>query len=341
MKEIRVGILGTGGIADKHANSLKKLPGVRLVALCNHHVEKAQQFNERHGKTAQCFSDFGKMLQSVPMDALYICMPPGVHDGETEAAAQRGLHLFLEKPIALSLSRAEAMAAAVRKAGVKCQVGYHMRHGLPVRKLREMIRDGSAGKPLFFTGRFFSNALYPAWWRNPAIGGGQLIEQAIHIYDLARCLFGDADVATGFCGKLSHARFPDYQVDDNAAATIRFKNGAIASILSSNSAEPLKWTKTATILCENVSVEMDVPQKAIFVHHEGRVSDEFSQSKTQPRREEVVNDVDCYDEISRNFIAGIRDNEPLRSGIEDGLEGLRLVTAVAKSSAQCGAPQRL
>ena len=342
MKEIRVGMLGNGGIASGHARGLTKLPGVRIVGLCDQLLEKAQQLNQRYGNTAQCFTDFGKMLDTVPMDALYVCIPPGAHDGKAEiAAAKKGLHLFLEKPIALSLTVAKSIAAAVRKSGVKCQIGHHMRHALPVRKLHKMIQDGITGRPLFFTGRFFSNALYPAWWRNPAIGGGQLIEQSIHIYDLARYLLGDPEIVSGFCGKLAHGNVPDYQVDDNAASVIRFRNGAIASILCSNCAEPMKFVTTATVLFEKVSVEMELTQKATFVYHNAIPAEEYWNTKTEPKREEVVNDVDCGDEIDRNFIAGIRENEPLLSSIEDGLEGLRLVTAVAASSAKNGAPQKM
>ena len=61
-----------------------------------------------------------------------------------------------------------------------------------------MLVDGSAGRPVMMQGRFFTNALFPAWWRNPNIGGGQMIEQAIHIYDLARYFLGEAQIITAF-----------------------------------------------------------------------------------------------------------------------------------------------
>lgn len=341
MKDIRIGFLGTGGIADQHARSLGKLQGIQIVGLCNRHVEKAMQFAQKHAPTATCIDDFARMLADVPMDALYVCLPPGEHKGQTEAAAARGIHLFLEKPIALDLARAESIAAAVRKAGVKCQIGHHLRHTEAAIRLHRMIQDGSAGKALFMQGSWFCNALHPQWWQDPAIGGGQLIEQAIHIYDMARYFLGRPEIACGFAARLSHQRFPDYQVDDVSAASIRFTSGAIASISATNVAEPCQWSPVATIQCEKVMVQLHSADKAIFIHHEGKVSEEIWRDKLEIRREELSSTQNCYDEISRNFIAAVREGEPLRSGIEDGIDGLRLVLAVAKSSREDGMPQRL
>ncbi len=339
--DIRIGILGTGGIAGTHAKNLERIPGVRIVALCNRHLEKAEKFNQRHGGGAKCFDNFQKMLEEVEMDALYVCMPPGCHNGEVEAAAARGIHLFLEKPIALDLARAQSMADAVKSSGVKCQIGHHLRASEPVRKLKQMIRDGSAGRPLLMQARWFCNSLYGDWWRDPEIGGGQLIEQAIHIYDLTRYFFGDVDVVTGFRGNLGHARFPQYRVDDTSASTIRFRNGAIASICASNAAEPCAWSVCATVIFEKVVVDLATPERATFVYHDGKVSDEVWRDNIKIPREEVANTVNAHEQITRNFIAAVRGEEEMLSSIDDGLEGLRLVRAVARSSDEDGMPQRL
>jgi predicted dehydrogenase len=341
MKELRVGFLGTGGIAEKHAASLAALPGVRIVGLCNRSLPRAEAFAAKLAPEARCFTDFGAMLGVAAMDVLYVCLPPGAHGGQEEEAAAQGIHLFLEKPIALGIERAESIAAAVRQSGVKCQVGHHMRHTGPAIKLKAMIEDGSAGRPLFMRGSFFCNALHPQWWRDPAMGGGQLVEQAIHVYDLARYFLGEAETAIGFAAKLAHDRFPDYRVDDASAATIRFSNGAIASISATNLAEPGKWACDASIQCELLAASFSSPDKASFILHGGMPAEELRKEKREPQREEVGSPVDCYVEISRNFLAAIRDGEALRSTVRDGVESLRLVLAVAESSRQGGAPQRI
>lgn len=281
------------------------------------------------------------MLEEQKLDALYVCLPPGAHCGQAEAAAARGIHLMLEKPIALTMQRAESIRAAVKKAGVLCEIGHHWRHTAPVRRLKGMLEDGSAGRPLMMQGRFFVNALFPAWWRDPAMGGGQLIEQAIHVYDLARHFLGEAQTISAFVDGLNHQRFPDYRVDDVSASVIRFRNGAIASICGANCAEPCNGSVTSTVLCQNVMVEFRSPDEATFIYHGGKVSEEIAKGEGKVTREEVKNQGNNYELLGANFISDIRGQEQLRSSVDDGVEDLRLVLAAAESSRADGTPQRL
>lgn len=342
MKPLRIGFIGTGWVNSVHAKALRKLPGIEFAALCNHHLAKAEKFNAEHcGGAARCFDDWREMLDSVPLDAVYIAIPPGAHNGETEYAAAKGIHLMLEKPIALSMDRAESIGDAVRKAGIKCQIGHHMRHATPVIRLKQMIDDGSAGRPLFMQGRFFTNGLFPKWWRDPNLGGGQLVEQSIHIYDLARHFFGEPDKVTAFADNLNHRRFEDYQVDDVSAATVRFRNGGLASLCASNCAAPNAGSILYTVHCQNVAVEFRGFDDATFLIHGNKTSEEINRGEGVVRHEEVKSEKNVYDELSANFIGAIRDDVPLRSSIDDGVNSLRLVLAAAESARQNGAPQQL
>ena len=339
MKKLRIGFMGTGYIAEVHAQSLAKLPDIEIRALYNHNLPKAQAFNRKHAAGgAQVFDDWERMLE-VPLDAVYLCLPPGANIGQAEAAAARGIHLMLEKPIALTAERAEAIAAAVHAAGVKCQIGHHMRHTAPVRKLKQMLGDGSAGRPLLMQGRFFVNQLFPIWWRSPLMGGGQLIEQAIHIYDLARHFFGEPSIVCAFADRIFHERFADYQVDDASASVIQFRNSAIASLCAANCYEPHMGSMPFSVLCEYVTVEFRNADEAIFAIHGGRKTEEISADDV--RHEAVRSDGSAYDELSRNFIGAIREEVSLRSGIDDGVRSLALVLAAAQSAASGGAPQTL
>ncbi len=340
MKSLNIGFLGTGWIASTYAKALAKLPDVRITALCNRHVERALKFNTDYaGGHAECYDDFDKMMAMESMDALFVCITPGSHDGQVEEAAARGIHLVLEKPIALTQQRADSIEAAVTKAGVHCQIGHHMRHSGPARKLKQMIDDGSAGRPLMMQGRFFVNGLFPTWWRDPKIGGGQLVEQSIHCYDLARYFFGDAKTVVGFKDKLTHERFADYHVDDASAATILFKNRGIASLCASNCADPTKGSTLFSVACEKVYVEFRSPDEAEFVMHSGQVGDEIADKNAVPREIVKTEGPTAYEELARNFIAAIQGKEKTRSTVRDGVEGLRLVLAVAKSSDEGGMPQ--
>jgi predicted dehydrogenase len=340
--DLRIGFLGTGGIANVHGRALAKQPGAKIVALCDRAIEKARAFNAAHaGGAARTHADFAEMLKAGGMDALYVCLPPGAHGGEIEAAAKAGLHLYLEKPIALALERGRSIHKAVRAAGVTCVIGHHYRHAAAVVRLKAMIADGRAGTPALFQGRFLCNALHGAWWRDPAMGGGQLVEQAIHVYDLARHFLGEARAVTAFAGNLLHAGQPDYRVDDTSAATILFAGGAIGSIAASNGAVPREWATSFDVVCRHVTASFRSPTEATFVHTDGMTSETSWAKSIEPRREEVAGGRDPYEEATRNFLAAVRGEEAGRSDIDDGLRGLELVLGALASARAGGAPQRL
>ncbi len=342
MREIRAGIFGAGRIASQHVASLQRLQDVKIVAICSRSQKRADDLNARSlSGEAKAYSDFDAMVGEARLDVLYVCIPPGAHNGEVEKAARKKIHLYLEKPIALSLERAKSIADAVHAAGIKCQIGHHMRHSEPVRRLKEMLENGSAGKSLLMRAHWLCSVLHGEWWRDPRLGGGQLIEQAIHLYDLARYFLGEAEIVTGFVGKIGKDRFAQYTVDDTSAATIRFRNGAIGSLCASNSADPWHPSVGMTVVCEKVLVEFKSPDEALFLHHDGMVAEEAWKPGAKRKCEDVKSISNSHHEITRNFIAAIRDGEPLRSSVEDGIEDLRLVLSVAKSSAEGGAPQLL
>ncbi|HEY0007997.1 MAG TPA: Gfo/Idh/MocA family oxidoreductase [Tepidisphaeraceae bacterium] len=342
MKTLNIGLIGAGGINQVHAQALSKIEGARITAIYNHNIERAISFNEQfNGRAAECFDDWERMLTTRPLDAVYVALPPGAHVGQVELAAAKGMHLMLEKPIALTLDRAQSIATAARNANVLCQIGHHMRHCKPVRHLKQLIDDGTAGRPLFMQGRFFVNGMFPTWWRDPQLGGGQLVEQSIHLYDLARHFFGEAKAVSTFADNLNHTRFADYRVDDASASIIRFHNGGIATLCATNLAEPGTSSIAFTVQCEKLSAEFESPQRATFAYHDGRTSEEAKQSAQAPRRELIEDKQTGHEELSINFITAIRDGSPLRSSIDDGVESLRLVLAAATSAREGGVLQTL
>lgn len=332
----RIGFIGAGWINSIYAQSLQKLPDLELAAVYNHRLPRAAEFSEKFCRGSAFPTDDLSTFLDTPLDIAFIALPPGAHEGQAEAAAQRGLHLMLEKPIALNLDRARSIALAVKKAGVLCQIGHHMRHTEPAKKLKAAIADGSAGKPLFLQARFFANGLFPAWWRSRTLGGGQLIEQSIHLYDLARHYFGEPDTVSAFAGNLAHGRFSDYDVDDASAASIRFRSGALASICATNFAETQTGGASFTVLCENLTAEFHSPSSATFSTFKGKPEE---RPGAQPHRETFTDPASPYDRLTSDFIASVRGHAPLVSTVDDGVNSLALVLAASRSAQSGGAPQ--
>lgn len=323
MKTIRVGLLGAGWMGRIHARDLTALPGVEISAVCAADVSQAESLNaEELSGWAGVYGEFDDMLRDTPLDALVVGIPPGAHSGQVEAAAARGIHLFLEKPIAIDIKRGESMAKAVEKSGVVAHVGYHQRFGAAVMRLKSMIESGEAGRPTLLDARYACNSLHSPWWRDVKQCGGQVMEQAIHLYDLALHLLGQPVSVTGFVANLGHCHIPDYTVDDTSVSAIRFESGALASIAATNCAEPEKWVHPTTVVCEKVTAHFDDHNCATFL---------FT-SETPVRRVRIASKRDAYAQEIRAFIDAIRGRSNRGVSIREGLLGLKMVSAVVESS---------
>jgi predicted dehydrogenase len=339
---IRVGILGAGGMGKTHATRLSTIKGVSVDAICSLPIDQAQAVNAGVlGGKAQAFGSFQKMVDSVPLDALYVCLPPFAHDGQVEYAAQKGLHLFLEKPIALTPERAAAQVKAIEKAGVMSQVGYHMRFAKGVVQLKKMLDNGQAGAPSLFTAAYLCNALHGTWWRNPKKSGGQILEQIIHLYDMAIYLLGEPKTACGFAGNLQHQDVADYQVEDTSASIIQFKSGAIATIAGSNAAVPTRWDSPFRVVCQKVVAEFRDLHDVLLTKTGGRRAEDCWKTGKMPETTELKEPVDCYLEEDKYFIKMLQGKAPPIAPAREGLLGVQLTTAVVQSAKAGGKPFRV
>jgi len=328
MNEMRVGILGTGGMGKNHANSLKQIDGVEVSAVCDLSREIAETFcQEQELPNCKIYTDFDEMLETETLDALYICIPPFAHNGEVVKAAEKGIHLFLEKPIALNSAVAEEMVVAIEKAGIVSQVGYQMRFRQSVQKLAAMIADGSAGRPTLFQGRFWCrmDGAGPAWWPNKDKSGGQILEQIVHIYDLALYLFGEPKSATGLLENLIHDNDPAYTIEDTSVGMISFKNGACASITGSNCTAPVHFIGDYQVVFENVTLEYKstgqhwvTPDQASLLHVNGE-----SEVFTEDENVYLLEDTD--------FINAIREGRSACAPARDGLNDVRVIEQIVNS----------
>ncbi|MEA5013219.1 MAG: Gfo/Idh/MocA family oxidoreductase [Candidatus Limiplasma sp.] len=324
--EIKVAMLGMGNMGCKHANHLRKLPGVRIAALCARNREAAQEYNRASGTDYPVYEDFDRMLEAEPFDALYICLPPFAHTGQLEKAARRGVHIFAEKPIALDVQRGAGMVEAVAQGGVKSQMGYHMRFGGAVARLMELVHSGAAGRPTLYSAHFECNSLHKRWWRDVHKSGGQVLEQIIHLYDMALYTMGDAARVAGFADTLCHGDVPDYTAEDTSAVSIRFQNGALGAITGSNCAIPGRWNSGFHIVFENLVADFTD-------HNHGRLV--FTKEEN---REELLDfDTDVFFAENEYFMAVIRGEKPEIAPIGEGFKGLALTAAALRSSKEGGA----
>lgn len=327
LEMLRAAILGAGGMGQYHGSSLGKIRGVELAAVCGSTREKAEALIKRLDTNANAYSNFDEMLRQEKLDMLFICLPPGAHCGQFEKAANKGIHIFIEKPIAIDSVRGLNMVKAARTTGIHTFVGFHMRYGTAIKKLKLLIDADGVGRPVLFNGRYQCNSLHTPWWRDVYQCGGQVFEQAIHIYDMCRFFFGDAQNTIGRMGNVCHAQIAGYTVEDVSASISQFPSGAIASITATNCAVPEKWDAPIDVVFEKLSVHISDPNTAVFSYilPDGSVKEEHFYKPTDPKFDEV----EC-------FIKLIREGGRSPCPIEEGLRSLYFVEAVVESATMDG-----
>lgn len=225
---LRVGFLGVGGIAAGHLRNLAAMEGVTVAAVCDTAIERAVPVGHAYG--APVYTDVTTMLDAQALQALYVCLPPFAHSGQELQAVERGLHLFVEKPVALDLGLAHRTASELQRRGLIGAVGYNWRHLQTVQEIRRRVAPEEVALAM---GYWIGGLPGVSWWRRRDGSGGQAVEQTTHIFDLARYLMGEV-VSVGAMGVRGHMTdIPDYSVDDASVVTLRFASGAVATITSS------------------------------------------------------------------------------------------------------------
>jgi len=324
MKPLRTGILGCGSFANRHAQNLIALPEeIELVAFCSRHEQNAREFSEKYsdGKGA-VFSDHHEMFARADLDLLVGCLPPFAHSDEVDLAAQHGVHLLIEKPIALSSEDAWKMVDATEKAGIKTQVGFMFRFGAAIERLKELIMSGEAGTPGLMSARYFCNSLHASWWRDRSKSGGQLVEQVIHMVDLMRYLMGDAVSAYSRQENLFHRELVDYTVEDVSATVFGFQGGAIGVIYATNGAIPGKWINDYRLVSQKLTVEFTNANNALF---------HFT-SETPVRTETSSSEKNVHLAELQDLLTAIRTDGQTRTPMREGAKSLDMALAATHSA---------
>ncbi len=324
MKPLRTAILGCGGFANWHARNIVSLPEeMELAAFCDRHESRARVFAEKYNAGNACiFTNHREMFEKTDLDLVVICLPPYGHSDEVELAARHGVHLLIEKPIALSSEHAWRMVEAAESAEVKTQVGFMFRFGAAIEQLKELIASGKVGPTGLMSARYFCNSLHAPWWRQREKSGGQLVEQVIHMVDLMRHIMGDAVSVYSRQENLFHRELSDYTVEDVSATVFGFKSGAIGVIYATNGAIPGKWTNDYRVVTQKLTAEFSNANNALF-HYT---------AETPQRTESISSEKNMHLAELQDLLAAIRSDGKTRTPLREGAKTLDMALAATRSA---------
>lgn len=266
MTRIRTALIGCGKVGQIHAQALNSLPESEFVAACDAQLERAEAFATRYG--VRPFVDAETMFREAKVQALLIATPHPLHAAPTIAAANAGVHVLVEKPLAASLADCDAMLDAAKRAGTLLAVISQRRLYEPVQRMKAAIDAGKIGRPSLGVFTMYSwrdEAYYKSDpWRGrwDTEGGGVLVNQSPHQLDLLQWFMGEIDEVSGSWANVNH---PSVEVDDTAVATVRFKSGGLGAIITSVAQKPGIYTKVQIHGSNGASVGVQTDTGATFV----------------------------------------------------------------------------
>jgi predicted dehydrogenase len=303
----RIGIIGAGNVAARHADVLSGFPEVKIAGIADTDLARAETLASRHG--APAFGGHADLLSAGGLDAVYVCVPPFAHGNPEWDVLACNLPIFVEKPLSLDLRTAEEIAAEIDRLGLPSAVGHHWRYLDILDEARELL----AGRPVRLAlGHWLDKPPPVGWWLNPEMSGGQLVEQAVHVLDLARVLVGEVSMVHA----VPADNDTDGEVDRATAAVLRFAGGA-AGLLA-----------TTSLLGHKHRVGLEV--------HADGIALDLSEDRLLVDGERLVKDGGAAKErVDRAFVDAVRGKEAdVRVPYREALKTHRLALALAQSAAE-------
>ncbi len=324
---MNIGIVGAGLQGRRRAQALRQSKDDRLVAVVDVNQDAAKAL--AIGTDAIVYSNWEEITKRDDINTVIICTPPNLHAPIGIAAMKNGKHVLCEKPLAMNPAEAEKMVAAARDNNVKLKGGFNHRHHPGIKQAKTWVNQGSIGELISIRCQYGIGGRpgYDKEWRadSKIAGGGQLMDQGMHLLDLCRWFIGDFNEVFGFLA----TSYWDMPLEDNAFALLRTKKEQIVSMHTS-------WTQWKNQFIFEVS------GKDGYVTING-LGGSYGTEKAilgkraflEPFREEIIefrSEDRSWQEEWLEFVSAIRENrEPLSNGY-DGLQALRLAYAIYESA---------
>ena len=334
MKRLGIAILGSGMVANVHAAALQEIAGADVRGVWGRNRPAAAAFAAKYQMAT--YSEFADVLADPTVDAVINCLPPGYHAEYGVQVAAAGKHLFVEKPIDISLERAERLVSAFRQRGLTLSVVFQNRFSPAAQKVKAALDAG-------LLGRLIQGDAYVKWYRSPEYykandwrgthaieGGGALINQAIHTIDLLQWFMGPVKSVSGHIRTAVHA----IETEDLAVAVLEWQNGAVGVI------------EGATALWPGVKERLEIHGEKGFLTLEGgnitawkvqgcEENDYLTPQKVSygETNSPAISYVNHKAQIE-DFLAAIGEQRDALVSGEEGTKALAIVLAIYASSRQ-------
>lgn len=342
MKQVKIGIIGLGGMGMNHAKNILSgnIPEMVLTAVADTSEERILRAEENLSEDLGFFWDGKELIDSGLCDAVLIAVPHYQHPEYVIYALEHGLHAITEKPAGVYTRQVREMNEAAEKSDRVFAIMLNQRTNCVYRKLHEMIESGTLGElkrvnwiitDWYRTQAYYDAAGWKATWGGE--GGGVLLNQSPHQLDLLQWLCGMPVKVRAFC---HNGKWHDIEVEDDVTAYLEFANGATGVFVTTTGDAPgtnrLELTfEMGKIVCENDRLIFDRLSENVSVHCR---TEQEGFKKPSCTREEIATDGrnEQHTGVLKAFADCILRGGPLVARGEEGINGLTLSNAMYLSS---------
>jgi myo-inositol 2-dehydrogenase/D-chiro-inositol 1-dehydrogenase len=331
---VNVGIIGAGRIGKLHAENIAfSMPQAKLVAIADVNMTSAIEAWAKGLGIGKILKDPTALIADTGIQAVLICSSTDTHADFVVKLANAGKHIFCEKPVDLTAAKVRAALEAVKKAGVKLQVGFNRRFDHNFRRVRELVEAGAIGTPQII--KITSRDPAPPPPAYVAVSGGIFLDMSIHDFDMARYQAGSEVVEVYAAGAVLVDDAIGKAGDvDTAIITLRFSNGALAVIDNSRKAV-YGYDQRVEVFGSkgSAAAENDCPSTVRLSGESGVVGDKPLYFFLERYKEAFISEM-------RSFLDAVAAGKPTAVTGDDGLQDL-LVGLAAKKSLAEGRPVKL
>jgi len=322
-KPVNIAVIGTGRIGSMHSRNLARLiPEANLVALCDIRLDVAQAVAEELG-IERVVMDYHDLLQDPEIEAVLIATNTDTHAAIVQDVAAAGKQIFCEKPLALDLHDIDETIAAVKKAGIKMQVGFNRRFDKSFLRVKEIVDSGEIGRPCIL--HIISRDPEPPSIEYARTSGGMFLDMSIHDFDMARFQVGEVVEVYALGGVLVAPELAEVDDIDTNLITLKFANGTVGVIDNSRQAV-YGYDQRLEVFCSQGTARADneAENTAFMGNRQGMIS-------AKPPYFFIQRYADGYVSEVREFLHCVRSNQmPSISG-EDSRAAVVLGFAAWKS----------
>ncbi|GII97375.1 Gfo/Idh/MocA family protein [Sinosporangium siamense] len=326
MSRPRVAITGTGYIADYHARAVATAGG-ELVAAVNHRAESLAALAERYGFRRQ-YLDIDALLADGDIDALIVATPNVLHAEQATKALEAGIPVLLEKPMAMTVAESAAIAAAESGPRARVMLAHCLRFDEQVRWVRDLVRDGTLGRPVHTTAYAVHAGFGPGgWFTDPVLaGGGAMLDLGVHAIDASRFVLGDPQPlrVTARIGTF----YRELPVDDTAILTIDWDNGTSSSVEAGWWHPYAPGPSGSVHVCGTEAYAQTFPGTLVKTGAEPEAQAGFSAELTETALQQR------YDGQMRAFFELVREGAHPSPDAADGITSMQIIEAAYKSAAE-------